>query len=61
MQDTGYTTTSAKFDCTAIENPYYETTSKKDSLIEEMKNNQVIMHDDLVIRVDILKGMEITF
>ncbi|WP_299529059.1 hypothetical protein [Ulvibacterium sp.] len=48
MANTGYTSASAIFDLTAIENPFYETTSRRDSFIEEMKNGQVIVHNRLL-------------
>ncbi len=35
--------TSAKFDTTGLENPFYETSSKGDSLIEQMKNNVLLV------------------
>ncbi|MFC0875092.1 hypothetical protein ACE01N_00775 [Saccharicrinis sp. FJH2] len=52
MATTGYTITSAKFDNTAIENPYYETSSKRDTLVDEMKNNQIIIDNNLLIIED---------
>jgi hypothetical protein len=31
------------FDHSAIENPYYETSSRGDSLVEIMKNNELVL------------------
>ena len=42
---TGFSTDSAKFDTTGLENPFYENTSKGDSLIEQMKNNILIVDE----------------
>lgn len=43
ISQTGYTITTSKFDTTVIENPFYETSSKRDTLIEQMKNNVLIV------------------
>jgi len=43
---TGFTSISAKFDTTGLENPFYETSSKGDSLIEQMKNNLLIVNEE---------------
>jgi hypothetical protein len=51
---TGYTATSAIFDTTAIESPYYETTSSKGTLIEEMKNNLLIVDHLIVIKTEVI-------
>lgn len=42
---TEYTVTTAKFDTTGLENPFYETSSKGDSLIEQMKNNILLVEE----------------
>jgi len=42
---TGFTSISAKFDTTGIENPFYESSSKGDSLIEQMKNNILLVNE----------------
>lgn len=42
---TGFTSISAKFDTTGLENPFYETSSKGDSLIEQMKNNLLLVNE----------------
>ncbi|MFW6046853.1 MAG: hypothetical protein ACOCP4_03575 [Candidatus Woesearchaeota archaeon] len=42
---TGFTITNSKFDTTIVENPFYETSSVRDSLIEQMKNNTIIVHE----------------
>ena len=42
---TGFTSISAKFDTTGLENPFYETSSKGDSLIEQMKNNILLVNE----------------
>jgi hypothetical protein len=42
---TGFTSISAKFDTTGIENPFYESSSKGDSLIEQMKNNSLLVKE----------------
>ncbi len=44
-QNTGHTIVSAKFDTTGLENPFYETSSKGDSLIEQMKNNNLLIEE----------------
>lgn len=50
---TGFSITAAKFDTTGIENPFYESSSKGDSLIEQMKNNLMIVEEiDIVEYVD---------
>ena len=48
----GFTSISAKFDTTGLENPFYETSSKGDSLIEQMKNNLLIV-DEVEIDVTV--------
>lgn len=48
--NTGYTATSAIFDTTAIESPYYETSSVKGTLIDEMKNNLLIVGERIVMK-----------
>lgn len=42
-KNTVYTSNSAIFDTTAIESPFYETTSMKGTLIDEIKNNLLIV------------------
>lgn len=42
---TGFTSVSAKFDTTGLESPYYETSSKGDSLIEQMKNSTLLVKE----------------
>jgi hypothetical protein len=51
--NTGYTATSAIFDTTAIESPYYETSSIKGTLIDEMKNNLLIVDERIVAKTEI--------
>ena len=43
IKNTGYTSTSAIFDTTAIESPFYETSSIRGTLIDEMKNDVLIV------------------
>lgn len=52
---TGFTSVSAKFDTTGLENPFYETSSKGDSLIEQMKNNLLLVNE---FEIDIAKPQE---
>ena len=42
---TGYSISGTRFDTTNIENPFYETTSLRMSLIEQLKNNHLIVED----------------
>lgn len=42
---TGYSISGTRFDTTNIENPFYETTSLRMSLIEQLKNNHMIVED----------------
>lgn len=51
--NTGYTATSGIFDTTAIESPYYETSSIKGTLIDEMKNNLLIIDERIVVKTEI--------
>ena len=51
-KNTGYTSTSAIFDTTAIESPFYETTSIKGTLIDEMKNNLLIVDEPILVKSD---------
>ena len=56
---TGFTSISAKFDTTGLENPFYETSSKGDSLIEQMKNNLLLVNEvDIVVTVSEEKSQE---
>ena len=55
IKNTGYTSTSAIFDTTAIESPFYETSSKRGTLIEEMKNNTLIVDEPVYVEKEILK------
>ena len=50
-----YNSTSALFDTTAIESPYYETSSLKGTLIDEMKNNILVVEETIVINNEIVK------
>lgn len=43
IAQTGYNITASIFDTTGLENPFYETTSQGDSLIEQMKNNTIVV------------------
>lgn len=54
-KNTGYTSTSAIFDTTAIESPFYETTSIKGTLIDEMKNNLLIVVEPIMVKSDTIK------
>ncbi len=42
---TGFSINASIFDTTGLENPFYETTSQGDSLIEQMKNNTIIVSE----------------
>ncbi|WP_308991672.1 hypothetical protein QLS71_007385 [Mariniflexile litorale] len=53
-KNTGYTATSAIFDTTAIESPYYETSSIKGTLIDEMKNNLLIIDEPILIKTEVI-------
>ncbi len=55
IKNTGYTSTSAIFDTTAIESPFYETTSMKGTLIDEMKNNLLIVEEPIMVESDTIK------
>ena len=44
---TGYSVINSRFDTTVIENPFYETSSVRDSLIEQMKNNVLIIDEKI--------------
>jgi hypothetical protein len=62
-KNTGYTPTSAIFDTTAIESPFYETSSIKGTLIDEMKNNLLIVEEPIIVKteginIDILEEIE---
>ena len=52
---TGFTSVSAKFDTTGLENPFYETSSKGDSLIEQMKNNLLLINE---VEIDVTLSEE---
>ena len=52
---TGFTSVSAKFDTTGLENPFYETSSKGDSLIEQMKNNILLVNE---VKIEITETEE---
>lgn len=52
---TGFTSISAKFDTTGLENPFYETSSKGDSLIEQMKNNLLLVNE---VEIDVTLSEE---
>lgn len=52
---TGFTSISAKFDTTGLENPFYETSSKGDSLIEQMKNNLLLVNE---VEIDVTVSEE---
>lgn len=45
---TGYSIINSRFDTTIIENPFYETSSIRDSLIEQMKNNVLIIDEKII-------------
>lgn len=45
VAQTGFNITASIFDTTGLENPFYETTSQGDSLIELMKNNTIIISE----------------
>lgn len=45
--NTGFTVTNTIFDTTIIQNPYYETSSVRDSFIEQLKNNIIILEDSV--------------
>lgn len=49
-----YNSISALFDTTAIESPYYETSSIKGTLIEEMKNNILVIEETIIIDNEII-------
>jgi hypothetical protein len=53
-KNTGYTATSAIFDTTAIESPYYETSSIKGTLIDEMKNNLLIVAEPTIVKTEVI-------
>ncbi len=44
---TCYSIINSRFDTTVIENPFYETSSVRDSLIEQMKNNVLIIDEKI--------------
>jgi len=46
--NTGYTITNTIFDTTIVENPYYESSSERNSLIEQMKNNVIVVSEPIV-------------
>ena len=46
MPNADYTIANTKFNTTAVENPFYETSSVRDSLIEKMKNNNIIIDNE---------------
>lgn len=54
IKNTGYTSTSAIFDTTAIESPFYETSSIRGTLIEEMKNNTLIVDEPVYVEKEVL-------
>ena len=54
IKNTGYTATSAIFDTTAIESPYYETSSIKGTLIDEMKNNLLIIDEPILVKTEVI-------
>ncbi len=58
IKNTGYTASSAIFDITAIESPYYETSSLKGTLIDEMKNNLLIIDESIIVKTEILEEKE---
>ncbi|MDC9722924.1 MAG: hypothetical protein PSN34_09130 [Urechidicola sp.] len=58
-KNTGYTATSAIFDTTAIESPFYETSSIKGTLIDEMKNNLLIVDEPIIVKTEVINN-EIT-
>ncbi len=43
MSQTGFNNGSSNFDTTGVENPYYETSSIRNTLIEQMKNNVILV------------------
>lgn len=49
IAQTGFGTNTSIFDTTGLENPYYETSSQGDSLIEQMKNNTIIISEKPII------------
>ena len=55
-KNTGYTSSSAIFDTTAIESPFYETSSIKGTLIDEMKNNLLIVDEPIILKSEIVKS-----
>ena len=58
IKNTGYTSTLAIFDTTAIESPFYETSSIRGTLIEGMKNNTLIVDKPVYIEKEVLKIKE---
>jgi len=46
--NTGYTITNTIFDTTIVENPYYESSSERNSLIEQMKNNVIVVSEPII-------------
>ncbi len=55
-KNTGYTATSAIFDTTAIESPFYETSSIKGTLIDEMKNNMLIVDEPIIVKTEVINN-----
>ena len=55
-KNTGYTATSAIFDTTAIESPFYETSSIKGTLIDEMKNNLLIVDEPIIVKTEVINN-----
>ncbi len=53
-KNTGYTATYAIFDTTAIESPFYETSSVKGTLIDEMKNNILIIDKPIIVKTEVI-------
>lgn len=54
--ETGFSINASIFDTTGLENPFYETTSQGDSLIEQMKNNTIVISE--VDRIEEIKEIE---
>lgn len=44
---TGFGTTSSKFDTTGLDAPFYETSSERSSLIEQIKNNTIVIAEEV--------------
>lgn len=50
VAQTGFNIKASIFDTTGLENPFYETTSQGDTLIELMKNNLIIINEVEIVK-----------